>query len=302
MEISQLRASQKRAAENAARFQLAMESAPMGMASVSMDRIFLEVNDALCQMIGRSRKDLVGRPLSDIVHSADNDADMSVRANVLAGREKWAKSEKRLVRADGSEVWVNHLVGLVTGDNDEPISYVSQFVDITESRAKQFKLENLADTDPLTGLPHRGALDKTLGAWFPDAEGGQVAVLFLDLDDFKNLNDTHGHQAGDRALIAVAQRLQATVRKSDTLVRFGGDEFVLITRTPPAEIAELCRRLISSLADPVHLQDVSVKMTMSIGAAASRPGDDYDSVLWRADANVYQAKAAGGNHFVIDPA
>jgi len=251
MEISDLVASQKREAENAARFQVTMESAPMGMESVSMDRTFLEVNDALCQMLGIGREDLLDRSFTAIVHPDDNDADLDVRAMVVAGREKWAKTEKRLVRADGSEIWVTHSVGLVTGADDEPISCVSQFADITESRAKQLRLQNLADSDPLTGLPNRGALDKSLGTWFPDVAGGQVTVLFLDLDHFKELNDTYGHQAGDRALIATAQRLQAAVRSSDALARFGGDEFIVITSMPSAQIPEFCSRLLSILSDPL---------------------------------------------------
>jgi diguanylate cyclase (GGDEF)-like protein len=119
------------------------------------------------------------------------------------------------------------------------------------------------------------------------------------VDDFKRLNDVYGHQVGDQSLIEVAHRLQARVRDDDLLARFGGDEFVLLTRTPPSALPELCSRLIASLRDPLHLQDVTVEATLSIGAACSRPGDDYESVLGRADEGLYEAKGSGGDTFVI---
>ncbi len=298
-EITRLRASQKREAESAARFKLAMESAPIGMATLSMDRTFLEVNDALCQMLGRSRAALIGHSLTAVIHPLDNDADLAVRAKVLHGSERWAKTEKRLIRGDGSEIWVNHSVGVVDGENGEPVSYVSQFADITEARAKQSRLQILADSDRLTGLPNRGALQQTLDTVFPATAEQPVTIVFIDVDDFKRLNDVYGHQVGDQSLIEVAHRLQARVRDDDLLARFGGDEFVLLTRTPPSALPELCSRLIASLRDPLHLQDVTVEATLSIGAACSRPGDDYESVLGRADEGLYEAKGSGGDTFVI---
>lgn len=297
-EISELWASEQRESESAARFQLAMDSAPIGMAVVSMDRVFLDVNEALCRMLGKDENSLLGHSLDDVIHPGDRESDLEVRARVRAGDEKWGRTEKRLVRSDGSDVWVNHSVGLVTGNDGEPRSYISQFADMTETHARQSALENLAETDPLTGLPHRRALVRTLQVLSPDSAESRVTILFVDIDDFKVLNDTHGHQAGDQAIIAVAGRLKSHVRSGDTIARYGGDEFVIVTRTPLAEVSAVCTRLLASFTNPIHLDVANVNVSISIGAAVS-VGEDYETVLGRADKCLYKAKEAGGNSFVI---
>lgn len=156
-----------------------------------------------------------------------------------------------------------------------------------------------AGTDALTGLPNRRSLDAALAAQcaLASREGRPCAVLMLDLDHFKAVNDTHGHAVGDAVLLAFGQRLQAQLRRSDLCARYGGEEFVvLLAGTPFEPVEDVGERLRASVSDAPLVDGVTA--TVSVGTASHRPGDDVASLLARADAALYEAKRSGRNRVV----
>jgi diguanylate cyclase (GGDEF)-like protein len=158
---------------------------------------------------------------------------------------------------------------------------------ITKLRAYQKALADLARTDPLTRLPNRTAADETLTDLLERRD--RVAVAFVDLDDFKALNDRHGHHFGDQVLVAVAERLRSTVRPTDLVARYGGDEFVVIVHNP-AEGAALDERLSKAMCRPISIGALEVVVKASVGVTYTRPSDALTAVLIRADRAMYGSK------------
>jgi diguanylate cyclase (GGDEF)-like protein len=161
-------------------------------------------------------------------------------------------------------------------------------------------MERQAATDALTGLPNRRWLDEALAVQLALAqrEGRPYTVLMMDLDHFKQVNDTHGHAMGDAVLRAFGQRLQGQLRRSDLCARYGGEEFVVVLTGTPAEpaleVADRLRRAVG--ATPLV---PGVTATVSVGATCHRPGDDVAALLARADAALYEAKRAGRDRVVV---
>jgi diguanylate cyclase (GGDEF)-like protein/PAS domain S-box-containing protein len=293
-EITDLREAQRQALASERRFALAMKVAPIGMAVVSLDREFVEVNRSLCQMLAAEPRDLIGESLSRVIHPDDEDADLQLRAAVLAGESEGITCEKRLRTLDGRQLWVQHSVGLVRDGDGSPVHYVSQFADVTEAYESKKRLERLATRDQLTQLLNRGSLDRAASPLF-GATGAGVAVLFIDLDGFKRVNDTLGHTAGDHVLKVVADRLAHRLRPTDLIARYGGDEFVVVIPNSGAEQgAAVAQHLHDALAAPVRVDGHDVRVGLSIGVALSEGGETFEQVLRRADRYLYQAKAAGG--------
>ena len=299
-DISDVKSAQRRALESERRFSLAMRSAPIGMAVVSLDRTLLEVNHALCHMLDAEPRELVGQSLMCVLHPDDDARDLAVRSIVLAGDEDAVTTEKRLRTLHGGEIWVQHSVALLRDENDEPLHYVSQFVDITEARYARLQLERLAARDQLTQLPNRLSLERQTGEWFKDASG-TAGVLFLDLDGFKFVNDTLGHAAGDQVLTITAHRLSHRLRPGDLIARYGGDEFIVAIRSTDTDsVRTIADHLHQAMSAPIDLDGGDVTVGLSIGAAIALPGEDLDAVLRRADQALYGAKEAGGRCTVFD--
>ncbi len=194
-------------------------------------------------------------------------------------------------------------IGLPERLRDEtgaPVHYVSQFADVTEAHETKQRLEHLAALDQLTQLPNRGALDRTVSPMFGGTRAGG-AVLFIDLDGFKQVNDTWGHTAGDHVLKVVADRLAHRLRPGDLIARFGGDEFVVvIPDSGPDQGTSVAQHLHEALDTPLTVDNHEVTVGLSIGLAVAHPGESFSDVLRRADRCLYRAKAAGGFRTVAD--
>src|SRR5206468_11624631 len=194
-------------------------------------------------------------------------------SRLFAGVTQSAQLEQRFVHHDGHPVWVAMSASLVRDVKDQPMYLVCQVEDIGERRASGEALAHQAVHDPLTGLPNRLQFVERLGRELARAEQrrGRLAVLFLDLDRFKVVNDSLGHSAGDRLLVAVADRLSSVMRPDDVVARFGGDEFVVLCQNVTSiEIAELtAERLATVIAKPFALVEGEVFVTASIGIAIS---------------------------------
>jgi diguanylate cyclase (GGDEF)-like protein/PAS domain S-box-containing protein len=280
------------------RFRSAFEHAPIGMALTSLDGRLFRVNRALVQILGRGESELLASSILDLSHPDDREMCRESMARLLSGHTASCQLEQRYLHHEGHPVWVSVSASLVRDVSGQPLYLVSQIEDIAERRASGEALAHQAIHDPLTGLPNRLHFVERLGRELTRAEQRheRIAVLFLDLDRFKVVNDSLGHSAGDRLLVAVADRLNATMGPTDIVARFGGDEFTILCHNVTSEeTAELvAERLSEAIARPLALMEGEVFVTASIGIALS--GDTTDSpetLLRNADAAMYRAKDNG---------
>jgi diguanylate cyclase (GGDEF)-like protein/PAS domain S-box-containing protein len=222
---------------------------------------------------------------------------------------QWAKraqggaSEYRMLTRDGRVVWVRDVGAIVTDEEGRPLHWSGVLSDITDRRELEEQLEHQAFHDTLTGLANRALfLDRVEHALARGIRGGEtVAVLFLDLDDFKTINDSLGHGSGDRVLVAVAARLEKLLRPGDTIARLGGDEFAILLEDASLEDAiRVVERILGSLEEPVGQDSKSILVRASLGiAVADDPRLDAADLLRNADVAMYAAKARGKSRFEV---
>ena len=285
------------------RSRLAFEHAPIGMALLTTDWRFLRVNKALCELTGYDREELTARSLADLTHMEDLELDLRYVSEMLANTRRTYKVEKRLSYADGHAGWILLSVSLVRDDAGEPRYFISQIQDIGERKRLEAQLVFLADHDEMTGLPNRRRFREELdrGVAFAQRYGHCGALLLLDLDNFKQVNDSLGHHAGDRLVTEVARRLSKRLRATDVLARLGGDEFaVLLPQTTPADAERVAGDLVAEVAGTaVDVNGTAVRGCTSLGVALFDPGWDIDpeALLMHADLAMYLAKREGGNRF-----
>jgi diguanylate cyclase (GGDEF)-like protein/PAS domain S-box-containing protein len=260
------------------------------------------VNPAFEQMTGYTAAEMLGRNCR-ILQGQDR-----AQAGVLAIREAMrGQHEVRTIlrnyRKDGVMFCNEFRLAPVRDDAGALTHYVGVLTDVTERQHAEEQLAHRATHDELTGLPNRRLLlDRLQQAILHAARyGREVAVVFIDLDDFKLINDSFGHTAGDVALRVVAQRLQGLVRDTDTVGRFGGDEFVIVLteQTDDAGVIRVIRRITEELAVPIEVAGITHTLTPSIGHCRyPKDGRDAESMLMRADLAMYQAKRQGRNRAV----
>lgn len=315
-ELSVLRLAERDRAEGAQRtaeerFQRAFEDSGVGMALVGTadganDRL-LEVNDALCRLVGYPRERLMRMDLSRLVHPDDRSAAEADAERAEAGEEHTAQREQRLVDSMGQPVWVLLSTSTLLEKTGEPAQRILQVQDVSERKRFEGQLQHLADHDPLTGLFNRRRFEEELARELTAAgrykRGG--AVLALDLDHFKYINDSLGHSLGDELIARVGGLLQERLRDSDTIARLGGDEFAVIL--PEAgerralAVAEDVRRTVRDGA-VVAGKHGRAGTTASIGVALF--SDDAgeitgEELLAEADIAMYDAKEGGRDRVAV---
>jgi diguanylate cyclase (GGDEF)-like protein/PAS domain S-box-containing protein len=259
------------------------------LATVSLDGHFTLLNPAWEQLLGWTREELLASPIEEYLHPDDVD---QTRALLLTGRRRPAQLENftnRYRHRDGSWRW---LLWSARCDGD---TWYAAAKDVTD----RMWLERQALRDPLTHLPNRLLLmDRARQALTRlQRGGGVVALLFIDLDRFKAVNDNFGHDVGDRLLIAVAERLGEMMRDSDTVARLGGDEFVILgdEMQTDGEALALAERVVATLKEPIQVGPAEVSMHASVGVSVSHDYDtEPESMLREADIAMYRAKKAGG--------
>ena len=292
-------------ARSEARFRTAMDSAPIGMAVLDQQRAIVEANPALCRMLERDLRWLLGRDIAEIIDPQDDQLDQQMRDEAVRGDIGRAAGELRLIAAGGREVWVEQSVSLLQSD-DGTFSFVSQFVDITQTRQAKEWLAFLASHDTLTDLANRRELLARMAHHlsFAPTPHSQLAVLFCDLDGLKSVNDRFGHAAGDQVLKEIASRISDVVRLQDIVARLGGDEFVVALPAIRSlhDASTIAAKIHEAVGQPLGVANVVLRPTLSIGIAVATHGDDPDFVLQQADTAVYRAKRQGKNQTVIyDP-
>jgi diguanylate cyclase (GGDEF)-like protein/PAS domain S-box-containing protein len=433
LEASHRQATALREAEE--RFRLAFTNAPIGVSLTSLDGRFVQVNEALCHMLGRTEGNLVDEPVRALTHPDDRAADGLAMQEMRDGRRTTFHTEKRYLRPDGAVVWVRLHAGVVEDDDGQPRYFISQMEDITERkqaeaalRASEARTRRILETagdafvaidtdgritdwnrqaeivfgwcgaevlgadladliipdehraahrhgfaryladaspattsrrmevtaqnregrrfpaevtmwtttvggqptvnafvhdiserkdleaqlihqalhDPLTGLPNRSLFQDRLSHALQRCgrHGAGLAVLYLDLDGFKTVNDSLGHTAGDRLLGAVAERLRGALRTGDTIARLGGDEFaILLEETAQSAAVRSAERIQEALAAPFTVDGRQMFVRTSIGIAQGAFGTRAEDVLRNADVAMYRAKQTGkGNYALFESA
>ncbi len=285
-------------------FRLAMTSAPSGMAVVDLSGRFEQVNESLAAMVGQDREWLLRHSLRDIVHPDDWPRVLVSHDRLIAGWLPAAMEEIRLVHDDGATVWVQSSLAVLREEDGPPLSFVAQFIDVTEAREARDALRHAATHDPLTMLGNRRGLSESLEQVLSHTPrtGTLIGILALDLDGLKPVNDRYGHAAGDEVLVTVGQRLRATVRKDDPIARMGGDEFVvlLVAVHTQEQVVEIAEKIRDALGREIPLgEGEPVRITASIGAVLAEPGDEPSLLLRQADAALYEAKQAGRDQVVV---
>ncbi|HEY5252369.1 MAG TPA: PAS domain S-box protein, partial [Acidimicrobiales bacterium] len=279
------------------RFRSAFENAPIGMAMSDLDGRILRANPAFAQIVGRLPLDLVGFSVHDLTHPDDRDSGRAEMSRLASTNSAGYQMEKRYIHGDGHEVWVSVSVSCVRDEQDRPLYLIGQVEDVTERRALRERLAYAAIHDPLTALPNRELFLDRLEVALRRATrfGHHVAVIFLDLDRFKLINDSLGHDVGDRVLRAVADRLGSVMRACDTLARFGGDEFTVLCDDVDTEedAVEVAQRLMVAMGQPLDLQSGEVFVSLSIGIALAGARESGTMVMRNADIAMYRAKERG---------
>lgn len=275
-----------------------------GILITDAEQRIVEVNDAFTRLTGYPRSEVIGRTPQLLKSSRHNDAFYAAMQTNLAEHGYWE-----------GEIWNRHRSGeerahlmtvtAVRGPDDCVSHYVALFMDITQQKAVEAQLQQNAHYDALTGLPNRVLLADRLNHAMARARRGdrQLALAYIDLDGFKEINDRWGHQAGDHLLIVLAERMRAALRESDTVARLGGDEFVAVMADQASEAGSvaLVGRLLEVLAEAVPYQDEALSVSASIGLAFFPKQDsmDADQFLRQADQAMYRAKLSGKNRFHV---
>ncbi|MGE5468893.1 MAG: putative bifunctional diguanylate cyclase/phosphodiesterase, partial [Ignavibacteria bacterium] len=271
------------------------------------DNRILTVNEAFTRLTGYPAAEVLGQNPRMLSSGRESREFYAVMWQALERHDSWA-GEVEDRRKDGSVYpkWLS--ISVVRDAEGKPINYIGLFTDITERKQNEERLAHMANHDALTGLPNRHLLlDRLRNAIALSQRSDEViGLLFLDIDNFKWINDSLGHASGDRLLMAVAERLTGMVRASDTVARLGGDEFVvLLTQTgSDLEIAQIAEKVIACVARPLDLFGHEFHVTTSMGIS-SYPNDaqDAESLLKHADTAMYAAKNAGKNQYrYFDPA
>jgi diguanylate cyclase (GGDEF)-like protein/PAS domain S-box-containing protein len=295
-----LRESVERLETAEERFRTAFEAAPIGMALADLDARFLQVNDALCRITGHPREALAAMRLDDVTHPQDVARGRELMRDLIGGRKGAYKIEQRYVHALGHVVWVSLHATLVRAADGTPQHFLIQIQDVSERVRYEAQLQHMADHDPLTGLLNRRSFERELNHHIAQVQryGPQGAAIVLDIDRFKHINDTLGHNVGDELIVKVAHTLRSRLRDSDVLARLGGDEFaVLMPRGQKEEALSVAESILHAVREQVVVTGAGRRrrVTASVGLALFRDVErlSAEDVLVNADLAMYDAKEGG---------
>jgi diguanylate cyclase (GGDEF)-like protein/PAS domain S-box-containing protein len=296
---ARLTIAQREAELSQQRFTAAFTHAAIGMAIVHADGRMLQVNHALCLLLGRADSDLLGHPFRDLLHPGDEALLRRHTEEITRRPDETYSMELRCDGADGQQLWVALYCSRYEDPGDAGPCLIYQLHDITSRRVAENRLHHIAFHDGLTDLANRHCFNERLELAVEESrldDSVRFAVLFLDLDRFKIVNDSLGHIAGNTLLREVAQRLQTCVRPCDLVARLGGDEFaILLPALHDADAGlRLAQRVLDALSLSLSINGTEVVPGASVGITFSDLGyRTVDEVLRDADLAMYEAKAGG---------
>lgn len=272
-----------------------LDAAADGIAITDRNANLIKVNPAFTDLTGYSTESVLGRPAADLI--VDLDLELVMAELRLSGH--WS-GRTTVRRADGTETIHRLAISRMVDRRGHSVRFVAVFNDVSAEVALEHTLERMATHDGLTGLANRPMIVTTIDQALARGRrtGDQVAVMFIDLDGFKQVNDEMGHSIGDAVLVEVANRISAAVRDADLPGRFGGDEFLIVLPDldNTADLDRVAARVLESLAEQIITSDGPVKVGASIGISVTRDGHDHtaDELIGAADAAMYKAKEQGG--------
>ncbi len=301
MQNEELRRAQEEIETSRSKYADLYDFAPIGYFIFDKSGLILEVNLTGAGLLGADRRLLINKPFTVLVGKDDRDAFRAHLRETLQ-RETRQLCEIRIRRKDGSDLSVQLQSIAVEGPAGNVMSCRTAAIDITERKRLEEALRHRAHHDPLTNLPNRMLFRDILSIELAQSKRGKkgFAVLFLDLDRFKNINDTLGHDIGDTLLTEVAERLRRSVRASDTVSRTGGDEFnILLTEIPHADdINMIAQKVIDSFIQPYVISGNEFGISTSIGISIyPEDGETMEALFKNADIAMYHAKEQGGNSY-----
>jgi diguanylate cyclase (GGDEF)-like protein/PAS domain S-box-containing protein len=272
-----------------------------GIMITDASNMIIDVNDMFSQITGFSRKEVLGKS-SDILKSNYQSPEFChARQQTLFEEDYWY-GEVWNQKKDGKVYLEMQAISVVRDITGKIQHYVVLFTDITKSKAHQEQLEHAANYDALTNLPNRVLLLDRLPITLLQCQrhSKMLAVVYIDLDGFKQVNDTHGHDMGDKLLKSISQHMKGALRECDTLARIGGDEFVAVLDDleTPKDCKPILERLLKSASQTIFVDNVLLKVSASMGVAISpQNGSNADLLLREADKAMYIAKESGKDHY-----
>lgn len=286
----------EQAREHALRdFEIAFHNAPIGVAIVGLDGRFIRVNQRLCEITGYPEHELEALTFQEITYPDDLELDLAHVEELLAGERSSYEMEKRYFTKQGHLIWILLSAALVRDDDGEPLHFISQIQDVSKRKRMEAHLSELAHRDPVTSLWNRRRFEEELERQISRCHryGEQAALILLDLDGFKAVNDRNGHKAGDRLLRSIGRQLDERTRASDLVARIGGDEFAVLALNVSAAQGTA---LGEDLREGIRRHHADSGVTASVGvvhldARAPSAGVCFGA----ADAAMYDAKGDGGD-------
>jgi diguanylate cyclase (GGDEF)-like protein/PAS domain S-box-containing protein len=299
-------------AEAVARFRALFDGASLGILRLDADGVAVEVNPALEEMLGASAEELIGSRFSAHLIAEHRDTVDELLAETVAGTRGSFALEAQCTTRSGGSLWAHVRAVAELREGDAPLRVVAMIENITERKRAEQELirqsqlnEHQALHDPLTGLPNRLLFGERIGHAIRHAERthSKLAVVLMDLDRFKEVNDSLGHSAGDELLVKVGERMRDAIRGSDTVARLGGDEFGLLL--PDLHDGEgavpVITRIRAALERPVHVHSLPLAVEASIGIAIyPEHGTDAQALIQKADVAMYDSKRDNASHTFYD--
>ncbi|MDQ3825605.1 MAG: diguanylate cyclase, partial [Actinomycetota bacterium] len=297
------RQAEQALAASEAKFRAMFTEAAIGIGIGDLEGNITDANPALQEMFGYSLEEFTQLNVSAMIHPDDAPSVWGTYAELVRGERDHFRMEKRFYRSDGGEIWSHLTVSLVRDENNEPAYQVAMLEDVSERRHLQAKLEHQAYHDPLTSLANRQLVTERLAQIFAGPAGRRrVGLCFLDLDGFKVVNDSLGHDVGDQLLKTVADRLTQCCCEGQLVARMGGDEFVIIVEGTAGErdVVALADKVLAAMAQPIQVSKHELTVTASIGVV-ERPVADTnpEDLLQAADITMYRAKADGKARYAV---
>lgn len=304
-DITERKQAEEALRQSEQRFRAIFENAVIGIGLTDIEGRHIETNPALQKVLGYSNEELCSMSFTEVTYPDDVAADVKLYKELVSGRLDHYQMEKRYTCKNGQLAWGCLTVSLVRGNRNEPQFTVAMVENITERKQAEEKLLHHAFHDVLTDLPNRTLFLNRLDSAIKRNQRCKVysfAVLFLDLDRFKNINDSLGHLFGDQMLMVIAKKLAASLRKGDTVARLGGDEFAILLEDIKSISDATCiaERIQKELSLPLNLDGYEMFTSVSIGITLSAYGyGNAEDMLRDADTAMYRAKKLGKARYEI---
>jgi len=291
-------------AESEQKFRLTFDLAPVGMAHVGLEGRIQLVNHSLCRLLGYPREEFIARNLRGFFSPDYRGPDLSRLLHILKKSRSDYTMEASLVPNSGEEIWAEMNFSLLREPDGGPKYFIVTVEDITVRKQSESEIRRMAYQDPLTGLPNRLLFNEHINQEIAHARrrGQGLALLFMDLDNFKVVNDTLGHTVGDKLLREAAGRIRGRIREDDIFARLGGDEFAMLaSRVRHAgDALKLAQKILNAFKTPLKVDEHEISITSSIGISFyPLDAEDAETLLKSADTAMYRAKEQGRNNYQL---